>query len=637
MHASRYGVLALLLALSALPPALAQSAPAAVDAAFPGTILLSVDLRDTAHRIFRVKETIPASPGPLVLSYPKWIPGEHGPTGTIDGVTGLVITADAQALPWRRDPVDMYSVRVEVPPGARAVDVAFQFLSPPPGRNFGAGASATPTLTVLEWNQVVFYPAGYGARQITLQPNIALPAGWDWATALESSSASDKGIAFAPVSLETLVDSPLMAGRYVRKITLSSDPVPVRLDIVADRPEYLAANSAQVLQHERIVREAAALFGAHHYGHYDFLFALSEHTAHFGLEHHQSSDNRAGAEYFTDRDAYFVDAGLLPHEYVHSWNGKYRRPAGLLTPSYATPMKSELLWVYEGLTEYWGDVLTARSGLYTPEQYRDFLADSAAALEFTPGRTWRPLQDTADQAQVLYQTGSAWRNWRRGADFYAEGELIWLDVDTLIMELSHGERSLDDFARVFFGRDDGQFEPRPYTFDDVVAALDKVQHYDWAHFLRARLDARAPGAPIDGLVRSGWKLTYNDEANAYEAANAKQRKRLNLLTGLGIVVNLADGADTLVDVLWQGPAFEAGLAPGMKLVAVNGERFTPEVLTGAIKAAQSGTAPIELLVQDTDQFRTVKVDYHGGLRHPHLVRIEGSDERLGAVIKARAR
>jgi predicted metalloprotease with PDZ domain len=624
----------------------ALAADAAAGAApYPGTLLLHVDLSDTPHRVFHVREFVPAAPGPIELLYPQWIPGEHSPSGTLDGVSGLVITANGLPVPWRRDLDDMFRLHVDVPAGAKGLDLAFEFLSPGPGRKFGGSVSATPALTVLEWNQVVFYPAGVPVRQVTIAPAVTVPADWRWATALEAAPAADAdagkapagGVHFAPVSLEALVDSPLATGRYFRQIPLSDSPVPVRLDLFADRAENLAASDEQIRHQQRLVKEAAALFGARHYRHYDFLFVLSDLTGHFGLEHHESSDDRLGADYFTDPDYYLAGSDLLPHEYTHSWNGKYRRPAGLLTPDYNVPMKGELLWVYEGLTTYWGEVLSARSGARTPEQFRDLIATLAAAMEYTPGRAWRPLQDTADEAQILYGMPQAWSRWRRGVDFYPEGALVWLDADTLIREASHGERSLDDFARTFYGQDDGQATPRPYTFDDVVAALDKVQHYDWARFLRARLDGKSALAPLDGIVRGGWKLVYTDEASAMSRAQAKVRKSMDLASSLGIVVDTGEASGTLADVVWKSPAFEAGLAPGMRLVAVNGTRFTPEILRDAIKAARTGTQPTELLVQDFDQFRAVKIDYHGGLRYPHLVRIENTDERLDDIVRSRAR
>jgi predicted metalloprotease with PDZ domain len=627
-----------LIALLFLAAAIAARAQAPVsDAAYPGTLGLVVDLRDTVHRVFRVRETVPANPGPLTLVYPKWVPGEHGPSGPLEGVTGLTISADGQALPWRRDLVDMYALHVEVPPGARAVEIAFQFLSPSGGAggNFGAGASVTPTLAVLEWNQVVFYPGGTAANRVNVQPSIVLPPDWGWASALETAPAAGEQLRFQPATLETLVDSPLAAGRWFRRVELASDPVPVRLDLFADRPEQLAASEAQLHRLQRVVTEAQALFGARHYAHYDFLFVLSDLTDHFGLEHHQSSDDRYSADFFLDPASFLAGSSLLTHEYVHSWNGKFRRPAGLATANYQLPMKGDLLWVYEGQTEYWGEVLAARAGLRTPEQFRDDVATVASNMELTPGRAWRPLQDTADEAQVLYNSPRAWGNWRRGVDFYDEGLLLWLDVDTLIREKSHGERSLDDFVRLFHGRDDGALGPLPYGFDDVVAALDKVAHHDWAHFLRSRLEARGE-VPLDGLRRAGWKLVYTEEPTEYFAALEKHGKSLNLAASLGVRIDTGEAPGTIADVIWNRAGFAAGLAPGMKVIAVNGTKFSPEVLKDAIRAAHAGPQPIDLLVQDADQYRTIRVDYHDGLRYPRLARIEGSEDLLGAISKAKA-
>ena len=647
-----YRTLARLLLSLGTASAVAANHPAPADAPYPGTLTLAVDLRDTDHRVFRVQESIPAGAGPLTLLYPKWIPGEHGPTGTIEGISGLVISANGRPVSWRRQLDNMYAVDVDVPADARGVDLSFQFLSPGPGRLFGASVSATPMLTLLEWNQVVFFPAGVAARQVSVAASVAVPDQWHWASALpaagteapsgKSAAAAAGAVRFAPVSLETLVDSPLLTGRYFRRVALADSPVPVNLDLAADRPENLAATDEQIRHQQRLVREAAALFGARHYQHYDFLFVLSELTGHFGLEHHESSDDRLGAEYFTDPEYYLSGGSLLSHEFVHSWNGKFRRPAGLMSPDYGTPMKSDLLWVYEGLTNYYGEVLSARDGTRSPEQFRDVLADTAAEMEYAVGRSWRPLQDTADEAQILYNSPRSWSNWRRGVDFYSEGTLLWLDVDTLIRENSHGERSLDDFARLFFGQSDGVITPQPYDFEDVVAALDRVQHYDWTHFLRTRLDARTAGAPLDGIVRGGWKLVYTDEPNAVTKADEKINKAVNLQTSLGFSVDTDTDASsgslgTLNDVVWKSPAFEAGLAPGMKIRAVNGTRFSADILKDAVKAGKTGPQAIELLVEDFDQFRSVRIDFHGGLRYPHLARIENSDERLADIVRPRAK
>jgi len=627
---------AFIAAARAARPAFAQT-PAPLDLPYPGTLVLHVDVSDAARKIFRVHEVIPVKPGPFALQYPKWIPGEHGPTGTLEGVTGVVLTAGGQPIAWRRDPLDMFTLRLDVPAGATAVELDFQFLSPTGGANFGASASVTPKLLCVEWNQVAFYPAGYFARRVMIQPSATLPAGWGYATALERESETGGQVRFKALDFENFIDSPLIAGKNFKRVDLAPGVTPsAHLDIVADRAENLAITEEQLARHRALVTQAQALFGARHYGHYDFLFTLSDSTGHFGLEHHQSSDDRLGAEYFTDPDASLRGASLLPHEYVHSWNGKFRRPASLTTPNFNAPMQDDLLWVYEGLTEYLGDVLAARAGLWTAEQYRDNLAIVAARMSGVPGRAWRPLQDTADEAQILYNVSNAWQNWRRGVDFYDEGELLWLDADTTIRELSHGARSLDDFIRAFFGRNDGSFAVITYTFDDVVAALNQVQPHDWAAFLRMRLDSTKPPAPLDGLARGGWKLAFADKPTDLFKAGDKVNKQTNLMDSLGVIVDGGDNAAALVDVLWQSPAFEAGLAPGVKLIAVNGDKFTPDILKDAIAAAKSAPAPIELLVQSGDTFATVKVNYHGGLRYPRLERLDDTPDRIGDIAKPRS-
>jgi predicted metalloprotease with PDZ domain len=543
---------------------------------YPGELTLDVDLTDPAQRIFRVHERIPVSPGSLTLYYPKWIPGEHSPSGTIDGVAGLVATSDAgRRIEWRRDLEDMFTLHLAIPAGVTTLVLDFELLSPGPGGAFGQSASVTSRIEDLEWNQVLFYPSGYAARSITFRPSIRLPAGWGYGSALEEEKTGGGAITFMPVSLEQLVDSPLICGRYFRRLDLAPGAsVPVHLDLVADDESDLEVDDAQLQAHRSLITQAQRLFGAHHYRHYDFLFTLSEDTGHFGLEHSQSSDDRYYAKFFIDPDTYLSGGGLLPHEYVHSWNGKFRRPDGLATPNYNVPMRGDLLWVYEGLTEYLGDVLTARSGIWTAEQYREELAATAADMDHRPGRTWRALQDTADAAQRLYYSPRDWSSERRSVDYYPEGELVWLDVDTTIREMSGGRKSLDDFTRAFYGIEDGSFVVKPYDFADLVTALNAVQPNDWGAFLRSRLDSHGKGAPLDGIKRGGWMLTYGAQRSAALKAREKTRKLLDLRYSLGLLLNTAEeDKGRVIDVLWGSPAFAAGLAPGMVVVAIDGRKF----------------------------------------------------------------
>ncbi len=606
-----------------------------LDSPYPGALVLKVDLTDAARRIFHVHETIPVQAGKVDLYYPKWIPGEHGPSGPIEGVTGLIIAGNGQRIAWRRDLVDMYTLHLDVPSGVSSIDLEFQFLSPTGGGEFGQSVSVTNKIVDLEWNQVAFYPVGYFSRAIRIEPSVKLPAGWGFGSALETANQNGGDVQFKPVTFNNLVDSPLIAGRNFKRVDLAPGAkVPVHMDIVADHPGDLVLSDAQLKAARALVTQAYALFGGYHYVHYDFLFTLSDDTGHFGLEHHQSSDDRMYAKYFTDADTYLAASTLLPHEYVHSWNGKFRRPADLWTPNFNVPMKGDLLWVYEGLTEYLGPVLTARSGMRTAEQYRDALAMTAAQMDKRPGRSWRPLQDTADEAQVLFNTSDAWSSWRRGTDFYPEGELIWLDVDTKIRELSSGRRSLDDFAGAFYGIDNGSYVTKTYTFGDVVAALNKVQLNDWATFLRKRLDSTDPAAPLDGIVRGGWKLVYTNTPTAMLKASEKVRKYVDLFDSLGITLDAGNNAGSINDVLWNSPAFAAGLAPRMKIIAVDGEAYTADQLKEAIKSAQAGKQPIELLIQSGEAFRTIKIDYHDGLKYPRLVRNSGTPDRLSEIVRA---
>jgi len=610
--------------------------PTPRDRPYPGTLSLAVDLTDARQKIFRIHETIPVRAGPLVLLYPKWIPGEHGPTGTLDGVTGLAIKAGGTVVPWRRDLKEMFALHLTVPAGVQNLDVDFEFLSTNAEGNFGQSVSVTENLVDLEWNQVLFYPAGTYARRIMFAPKVRVPRDWGSATALATIHSDAGEIAFETVDLETLIDSPLITGKNFRRVELTAGTAPrVWLNIVADRPENPQASDTQIQSLSAVVKEATALFGAHHYRHYDFLLTLSDSTGHFGLEHHESSDDRLYADFFTDPDTYIATATLLPHEYLHSWNGKFRRPAGLIIPTYNEPMHGDLLWVYEGLTDYWAPVLTARSGTWNADQLQGYLAWLISNVSLTPGHSWRPLQDTADEAQILYQEGMAWRNERRLTDFYEEGSLLWLDVDVRIRELSNGKHSLDDFAKSFHGIQDGSIATVGYQFGDIVAALNHVQAYDWATFLRSRLNATDGETAVDGLNRGGWKLVYTDQPTGYFKSRMKVDKRSDDMASIGLLVSDKTEAGTILDVLWGGPAFTAGIAPGMVVVAVNGQKYDSEILQDAIAATKGHGTPVELLLRDGDRFWTATLNYADGLRYPHLERIEGKPDLLSEIMKSR--
>jgi len=611
-------------------PTPAIAAPA--DIPYPGVIRLAVDATDLAHHIFKVRESVPvAGPGPLTLLYPKWLPGNHSPTGPIDKLGGLVVTADGKTVPWRRDPVDVYAFHVDVPAGASALDLAFEFLSAVSMRE--GRVMMTPDMLNVEWNTVALYPAGYFSRQIRVQPSVALPEGFTLATALETDSVAGATTRFKPVDFDNLVDSPLIAGRNFRRFDLDpGGPARVSLDVIADRPDELAAAPEEITAHKALVQQAFKLFASHHYDHYDFLLSLSDKMGGAGLEHHQSSEDGTTPKYFTQWDKTAPSRDLLSHEYTHSWNGKFRRPADLWTPSFNTPMRDSLLWVYEGQTQYWGFVLAARSGLLTRQQTLDAIAATAATYDHRVGRGWRPLEDTTNDPIIAMRRPLSWLSWQRSEDYYSEGELVWLDADTLIRQLSGGRRSLDDFAKAFFGAQNGSHVPDTYTFDDIVRTLSDVQPYDWTGFLRERLEGHGPGAPLDGLGRGGYRLVYTDTPTDYFLNAEANREMTDLSFSIGVVVG-KDGV--LSGVSWDGPAFKAGLTEDAQIVAVDGDAYSPDALMDAIRAAAAGSAPIELLVKDNDQFRTVRIDYHEGLRYPRLERVAGASASLDAILEPR--
>jgi predicted metalloprotease with PDZ domain len=599
-------------------------------AATAPTVTISVDATHAPRKIFHASLKIPATPGDLTLYYPKWIPGEHAPDGPVIDLAGLKFSAAGKTLKWRRALDDGFTLHVEVPAGVTEIAAELDFLSPATFEGgFSAGSSATDKLAIISWNQVLLYPKGWKADDINYSASLRLPDGWKFGTPLPISSQSGNEIHFAIVSLTTLVDSPVIAGEFLKVVPLAQDPV-TEMDIAADSAAALDAPPEVWDHYKSLVDQAQKLFGAHHYRDYHFLYTLSDHVAHFGLEHHESDDSRVGENALVDETARKQSSGLLPHEYVHSWNGKFRRPAGLATPDYQQPMQDDLLWVYEGLTNYLGFVLTARSGLLTADQDRDSLAITAAALDHLPGREWRNLQDTADAAPELYFSPRAWESWRRGVDFYEEDTLNWLWVDVIIRQQTKGAKSIDDFCRLFHGAPSTGPMLKPYTFEDVVNALNQIAPYDWRGFWTERLTNHGPGAPLGGVEGSGWKVVYDETPSPMEGGRG--RRSVGTRYSLGLELG-ADG--NIADTIEGMPAALAGIGPGMKLVAVNGRRFSPEVLKDALKAAKDGTAPIELLVENTDYYKTYKIDYHGGEKYPHLVRDESKPDLLSDILKSR--
>jgi predicted metalloprotease with PDZ domain len=590
---------------------------------------VSVDASEAPRKILHARLTLPARPGPLTLLYPKWIPGEHGPSGPIANLAGLKFHAAGRPLDWKRDPLEMFAFKVEVPQGASAVEVELDYLLPAEGK-FSSGASATARLAVLSWNTVLLYPSGRAADGILCQASLRVPSGWKSSTALPVAKEAGDTIEYRPVPLTTLVDSPVILGRHFRSYPLLEGRTPPhRLDIVADSAAALEMGEEQVRGYEAMVAEAGEMFRGRPYRAYRWLVTLSDAVEHFGLEHHESSDNRRDEKTLAEEWGRRGLAGLLAHEYAHAWNGKYRRPAALATPDYQQPWDTGLLWVYEGLTDYLGSVLPARSGLWSAEEFRESLAHAAAELDHHKGREWRPLIDTAVSAQILHGAGPEWRAWRRSTDYYDEGVLLWLEADVLIRGRSGGRRSLDDFLQRFHG---GQNEPtvKPYAFEDVVAALNEVEPHDWRRFWSERVATTRERAPLGGIEQAGWQLVYDDRPNVFISDYEKRFKRGYHMFSIGLVA-AEDGK--IRDVVPGLPAAAAGLGPGMKIVAVNGRRFTLERLAQAVKL--SPRAPIELIAENGEFFSSHRLDYEGGERQPHLARVERLPDLLDAVCRPR--
>ena len=609
---------------------LSLAAPLA-QAQIDGPIQIALDLSDAPRKILHAHLKIPVHPGPLTLDLPQWIPGEHSPTGPIDNFTGLIFTASGAQLQWRRDEVNMFAFHLEVPKNATELEASVDFLATAPASGFSAGASTGPNLAVVSWNELALYPDGMASSKVTYKPSLILPADWKFGTALTPESTAGNTVSFKPVSLEMLVDSPVLAGRFFREIPLAPDVSPKHfVDLAGDGPEDLNVSSALIDSWSNLVRETGALYRSRHYLGYHFLVTLSDSVAHFGLEHHQSSDDRVEARGLIDDELVMLNGDLLPHEFTHSWNGKFRRPAGLATQNYGQPMKGKLLWVYEGLTQYLGDVLAARSGLWTPDQYRAYLANSAAEMDHRPGRTWRDLEDTAVSAQILYATSSQWDNWRRSVDYYPEGELIWLDVDTTIRQLSHGKKSLNDFCARFLGvRGNTPPEVFPYSFDDIVSNLNAVQGNDWAAFFEERLHSKSDHAPLNGITYGGYRIEYTGKPNEFTSAEESRDRGVNAWYSLGLHIE----DNTINDVLVGSPAYVAGLGPDMKVIAVNGRRSNDDLLRKAIAEAKDKGPAVQLIVENNGFFKTVTLDYHGGERYPHLARDGSGPDYLDEILK----
>jgi predicted metalloprotease with PDZ domain len=621
---------ALTLVLAATSPgaARAQTPPPAV------TMSVAVDASHATQDILHIRESIPVKPGAVTLEYPKWIPGEHSASGPIVNVANLVISAGATPLRWLRDLVDPNAFHIDVPPGTSSIEVRFDFLGAATGR-YSSARLASANMFALNWHKVLITPHADDYRTIAIAPTLTLPGpDWQYATALDTLKRDGATIAFGTVTMEQLVDSPLDAGTNFERLPLGSiDGAPVDIAIVADSPEQLDPDKV-LPKLKNLVAQMGALYRARHFNHYTFLLTASDILPTNGVEHHQSSDNGTAANFLIDANATTASADLLAHEFNHSWDGKFRRPADLATPNLNVPMRDDLLWVYEGMTQFYGNLQATRAGLLTQDQYRDKLAASYATLDSETGRLTTPLYDTAADAPQLYGSPGAFRSARRGTDFYPEGELMWLEADVLIRKLSGGKRSIDDFARAFFGRTSTGPQVVPYTRDDIIAALNTVQPYDWADFFRKRIDAIAPHPP-DPFTGSGWKITFAAQPSAFAKIVQRVRKGFDARFSLGIV-----GAEKgmVADVIDGSPAQKAGVAPGDEIVAINSRETghtasIQDAIDAALVVAQHGGPSIKLLVRGGGTYRELTVPYTAGPKYPVLEAIPGAPDVLDAISK----
>ena len=628
-------VIASLLAAAALP-AFAQelskpqpvpivdTIPAPVDIPYPGTMRLEIDATDVTQGVFRTKQTIPvAKAGPMTLLYTKWLPGTHAPRGELEKLAGLVIRANGKRLDWTRDTGDVYAFHIDVPQGARQLDIELQFLSATKADQ--GRVVMTPAMLSLQFGSMSLYPAGYFTRQIPVAAKVTYPAGWTAVSGLPAKAAGAT-YSYAPTNFEVLVDSPVVAGRYYRQWPLTAK---VDMNMWADSDaEFAAVKPEHIDAFKRTTEQAIKLFGAEHYDHYEFLHTLSDSLGGIGLEHHRSTEIGRPTGYFSGWDTGAPGRNVIPHEFVHSWNGKFRRGADLWTPNFSVPMRDSLLWVYEGQTQFWGYVLAARGGLVSQAESRDAIALIAAQYDIMRARDWRDVLDTTNDPIISARRPKGWTSYQRSEDYYSEGMLIWLEVDALLREKSGGAKSIDDFARAFFGMRDGDWGQLTYTFDDVAATLNGIVPFDWAGFLKTRLTEHAAGAPLNGLVKNGYKLVYRDTPPSFFKASEKNRKVADLSYSAGLIV----GKDAeITGVIWGSPAFKAGLSVGTTIVAVDGVAYSDDRLRDAVAAK----TPIRLSVKRFDRLRDVTIDWTGGHRYPALEKTATGETGLDRLLAAK--
>lgn len=614
----------------ALP--IAQTIPAAQDVPYPGTMDLDIDATDVTRGVYKVVQTIPVRSGTsdLVLLLPQWLPGNHSPTGNPAQINDIRFFAGNKPLTWRRDPVDVFAFHVAIPDGTR--EIAAKFVHTSPLQATEGRITMTREMLNLQWEKMSLYPAGFYVRQIKVKPTVKFPEGWTVFTALDGKSARGNTVTWAATEYDTLVDSPIFAGRYASRTDIGHS---VWMDAIADKPELLAIKPEHMQTYRHLTDEALALFGAKHFDKYDFLLAMTDRMGGIGLEHHRSSENQYEPKSWIDWFKMDWDHNVIPHEFVHSWNGKYRRPADLWTPDYRTPMQDSLLWVYEGQTQFWGYVLAARSGVQSKQTVLDMFAAAAANYsEGQPGRAWRSVEDTTNDPIINRRRPVPYTSLTRSEDYYSEGALIWLEADQLIRTGTRGTKSLDDFARAFFGMRDGDWGELTYDFDEVVRTLNGVYPHDWATFLTTRIKTPGQPAPIRGIEQGGYRLVWKDKPTAYDEGRYGNAKSTNLAYSLGVSLD-KDGKVTAVR--WDSPAFDAGLVTGSQIVAVGEVAYSEDEIKSAITAAKGTKEPLRLIVKRGESVRTVPVEWHGGLRYPWLEKTGKGEGGLDRLLAPKAR
>lgn len=610
-------------------PVQSQTIPDAQDIPFPGPMVLNVDATNTAQGIFRVNQTIPVvRTGPMVLLFPAWLPGNHAPRGQIEKLAGLTIKAGGKVLQWKRNAKDVYAFHVDVPSGTRQLDVSFQFLSATEDNQ--GRIVVTPEMMNLQWQSVSLYPAGWFTRRIPVSASVTWPAGWKAATALRpTSTPSGSTITYKTIDYETLVDSPVFAGKFFRSEDLGQG---VALNLVADDAKYLAATPAQIDTHKRLVDQALKTFGSRPFDHYDLLVALTDQMGSIGLEHHRSSENGVNPEYFTDWNAGPGRRNLLAHEFSHAWMGKFRRPAGQMVPDFRTPLVNDLLWVYEGQDQFWGYVLGARSGLFTKQETLDALASIAANQDNRPARDWRDVEDTTRDPIISARRPKGWVSYQRSEDYYNEGLLIWLEVDATLRARTGGAKGMQDFVRIFAATPDGEWQAKGYDLKEITGILNGLSPYDWEGFLKDRINGKAPNAPLSGLTLGGYRLVYSSEQSAFLRDQEKRSGEINLSYSLGMTIGKGGHVSSIV---WDGPAFKAGMTTASEIVGVNGRTYSDDALRDAVAKAEGGKDPIRLIVRSGRTIGEVPVQWSGGLRYPRLEKVgvgDGSLDRLLAPL-----